>query len=243
MSQATTVFFDLDGTLLEMHTDQFVENYLKELAMFVGDAFESKQLIGWLWESTKAMIINKEADKTNEQIFIENFVKHSGAKKEDVWPIFEKFYLELFPNLSHYTNPSPWGKKLVQAAKEAGYRVAVTTNPVFPKEAIYGRLAWLELTPEDFEWVTVYETSHFTKPNVEYYREVCERLQVEPEECIMVGNHMQEDMVASQLGLKTFLVTNYMEDRGEPTYQVDQRGTIEELYQAIINRQGVFAKA
>lgn len=58
----------------------------------------------------------------------------------------------------------------------------------------------------------------------------------------MVGNHMQEDMVASKVGMKTFLVTNWLEDRGEPQYPVDQQGTLEELYTAITERTGLFAK-
>jgi hypothetical protein len=42
--------------------------------------------------------------------------------------------------------------------------------------------------------------------------------------------------------MKTFLVTNWIEDRGEPQYPVDQRGSLEELYQAIEAGTGVFAR-
>ncbi|WP_139491761.1 HAD family hydrolase [Brevibacillus dissolubilis] len=236
-----TIFFDLDGTLLEMHTEEFVQNYLKELAKYVGDRMDAKQLIGLLWEATKAMIQSDEPEMTNEEVFVRYFLTHSGLEKDAIWPVFEAFYSEIFPTLSHLTNPSPWGKKIVEAAKEQGFRVAVTTNPVFPKEAIYSRLGWLGLTPDEFELVTVYEEAHYTKPNLGYYQEVCDKLGVKPEDCIMVGNHMQEDMVAGELGLKTFLVTNYMENRGEPLYRVDQQGTFEDVYNAIVNRTGVFA--
>ncbi|WP_232698813.1 HAD family hydrolase [Brevibacillus daliensis] len=242
MGVSTTIFFDLDGTLLEMNGDEFINNYMLELTKFVGDRFEPKQLVAWIWDATKAVVVSQETDKTNEQVFIERFIEISGANKEEVWPIFDAFYNEIFPTLSYLTLPSPWGKKLVEAAKEQGYRVAVTTNPLFPKNAIYARLEWIGLTAEDFEWVTIYETSHFTKPNPAYYQEVCDELGVQPEEVIMVGNNMQEDMVASKLGMKTFLVTNYLSDKGEPIYEIDQKGTFEELYEAITERTGVFAK-
>jgi FMN phosphatase YigB (HAD superfamily) len=241
MSTRTTILFDLDGTLLEMRTEPFVAQYLQELGKYVGDRFDTKKLLALIWDATKAMITSDDPGKTNEEVFTEHFLQKSGVSKEEIWPVFEGFYRDVFPSLSHLTFPSPWAKKIVEAAKAQGFQVAVATNPVFPKEAIYSRLAWIELAPDDFDLVTVYEEAHYTKPNPGYFQEICDRLGVEPTSCIMVGNHMQEDMVAGKLGMKTFLVTNYLEDRGEPVYPVDQRGTLEELYQAIVNRTGVFA--
>lgn len=238
----STILFDLDGTLLEMQTDPFVKSYLKEVGRHVGTQYDTEKLLSLIWEATRAMIVSKEPDKTNEQVFIEYFTSHSDWKRDEVWPLFDSFYRDVFPTLSHLTYPSPWAKKIVEAAKSQGFRIAVATNPVFPREAIYHRLAWIGMTSDEFELVTVYEDMHYTKPNPGYFAEICEKLGVEPAECVMVGNHMQEDMVASKLGMKTFLVTNWLEDRGEPQYPVDQRGTLEELHQAIESGTGVFAR-
>lgn len=236
-----TILFDLDGTLLEMQTEPFIEQYLRALGRYVGDACDTKKLIALIWDATKAMITSQEADKTNEQVFIEYFREHGEWKVEEIWPVFEAFYRDEFPKLVEHTHPSPWAKQIIAGAKAQGFRVAVATNPVFPRDAIHHRLAWIGMNPEEFELVTVYEESHFTKPNPGYYLEICKKLGVEPSDCVMVGNHMQEDMVASKAGMKTFLVTNWMEDRGEPSYPVDQKGTLEELHQAISGRSGVFA--
>ncbi len=241
MSKPNTILFDLDGTLLGMRTEEFVQQYVREIAKFLGDRFDTKQIVKSIFEATKAMIMSREPDKTNEEVFTEHFLNETGLEQEEIWPIFDQFYKEVFPTLSHLTYPSPLAKRIVEAAKEAGYRVVVATNPVFPKDAIVSRLAWIELSPEDFELVTVYEESHFTKPNLEYFQEICEKLSVAPTECIMIGNHMQEDMVASKLGMKTFLVTDYMENRGEPVYPVDQQGTLEELHQQLVSRSGIFS--
>lgn len=238
-----TILFDLDGTLLEMQTEPFVKSYLVEVGRHIGDKYDTEKLLKLIWDATKAMIVNQDADKTNEQVFIEYFTANSEWEREEVWPLFDSFYRDVFPTLSHLTYPSPWAKKIVETAKAQGYRVAVATNPVFPREAIFHRLAWIGMSADDFELVTVYEESHFTKPNPGYFAEICQKLGVQPTECIMIGNHMQEDMVASTLGMKTYLVTNWMEDRGEPQYPVDQRGALEELYQALTERTGVFAQA
>ncbi|MED1781591.1 HAD family hydrolase [Brevibacillus fortis] len=237
-----TILFDLDGTLLEMQTEPFVKSYLVEVGRHVGDQYDTEKLLALIWDATKAMIMNQEPDKTNEQVFIEHFTEHSEWDREEIWQLFDSFYRDVFPTLSHLTYPSPWAKQIIAAAKEQGFRVAVATNPVFPRDAIHHRLAWIGMSPDDFELVTNYEESHFTKPNPGYYNEICQKLGAEPTDCVMVGNHMQEDMVASKLGMKTFLVTNWMEDRGEPQYPVDQRGSLEELFTAISEKSGVFAR-
>lgn len=240
MTKPTTLLFDLDGTLLGMRTEEFVHQYLGEVVKFIGDRFDAKQITKAILDATKAMIVSQEPEKTNEQVFVETFLSQTSLEKEAIWPIFDQFYREVFPTLSHLTYPTPLGKQVVQAAKDAGYRVVVATNPVFPRDAIVSRLAWIELAPEDFDLVTVYEESHFTKPNVEYFQEICDKLEVNPAECIMIGNHMQEDMVASKLGMTTYLVTDYLENRGEPVYPVNQQGNMEELIEAIKNRSGIF---
>lgn len=241
MPAPKAILFDLDGTLLEVHTEPFIASYLKLLGSYLSDRYDPKQIVAHILDATKAMIASVDPQKTNEQVFTEHFLRLAELEKEQIWPLFETFYRDVFPTLVDYTQPSPWAKRIVAAAKAHGFKLVVATNPVFPRDAIYSRLAWLDLSPNQFDLITGYEDCHFTKPHLEYYREICDRLGVPPTECIMVGNHMQEDMVASQLGMKTFLVTNYLEDRGEPVYPVDQRGTISDLYQALEARSGVFS--
>ena len=84
---------------------------------------------------------------------------------------------------------------------------------------------------DNFSWdlVTTYENSRACKPNPLYFRQIIEEIKVSPEECLMVGNDVQEDLVASTLGMKTFLVTDYLIDRGQPLYQPDHRGSLQDL--------------
>ena len=72
--------------------------------------------------------------------------------------------------------------------------------------------------------------------------EQSDRVGLKPEECVMIGNDMQEDMVASTLGLSTFLVTDFRIDRGHPAYSVDQQGSLSDLLRAIRNGEGVFSR-
>ncbi|GAE26571.1 hypothetical protein JCM9140_2653 [Halalkalibacter wakoensis JCM 9140] len=237
---AKVILFDLDGTLLPMDTQRFVESYLKELAPRVAHILDPNDFVKALLASTTEMIQNKDPNKTNEQVFEESFLALTNLKRDEIWPTLDEFYDTIFPTLSHLTSPTPVAKEVIESAVKQGFRVAIATNPVFPKVAITHRMRWARIENLPFELVTVYEDQSFTKPNKEYYLDICDRLNIKPEECIMVGNDVQEDMVTSTLGMKTFLVEGYVIDRGEPIYQIDDRGTIDRLLTKIKNREGIF---
>ncbi|MCD8511123.1 MAG: HAD family hydrolase [Bacillus sp. (in: Bacteria)] len=239
---AKAILFDLDGTLLPMDTDSFVKNYLSELAPKIAHIMDPNEFIKALLAGTEAMFKNIEPDKTNEMVFEETFLSIVPVKKEEIWPTLDEFYAKTFPTFSHLCEPTPVARKVVQEALDQGYKLAVATNPVFPKAAIYHRLKWAGIEDIPFEIVTVYEESFYTKPHSHYYLNICKQLEIEPEDCIMVGNDMQEDMVASEVGLKTFLVEGFVIDRGNPHYRVDDKGTLEEMYSKLKNYEGIFAK-
>lgn len=236
------ILFDLDGTLLPMDTDQFVKDYIKVLAPIVAKYIDPETFVKALWKGTHAMIADVDPAKTNEEIFEKAFLFASKADKDVVWPLFDHFYEHTFPQLSHLSQPTPLAKKVVEEAVDQGYRVAIATNPVFPKSAIEHRIKWAGINHIQFEVVTIYEECYFTKPHVQYYEAICQCLKLQPEECIMVGNDAQEDMSASQIGMKTFLVKGNVIDRGEPSYPIDDKGTLEELYDKIKQSKGLFSK-
>ncbi|MGB0089163.1 MAG: HAD family hydrolase, partial [Planifilum fulgidum] len=88
--------FDLDGTLLPLDTDRFIEVYLRELAPYVAHVIPPDQLIPSIWRATKAMIEDEDPEKTNEEVFRHHFLSLTGLKKESIWPLFEQFYRERF---------------------------------------------------------------------------------------------------------------------------------------------------
>ncbi|WP_088105845.1 HAD family hydrolase [Halalkalibacter urbisdiaboli] len=240
---ANVILFDLDGTLLPMDTDSFVKHYIKELAPRVGHILEPNLFVKALLAGTDAMIHNLDSKKTNEQVFEETFLRLTALKREEIWPTLDDFYETVFPTFSSLTQPTPLAKSLLEEAISQGYKLAIATNPVFPKVAIYHRLQWAGIAEVPFELITVYEESSFTKPHHYYYESICEQLHTKPEDCIMIGNDMQEDMVAGTLGMKTFLVEGNVIDRGTSNYPIDDHGTLEELYQKLQKQEGIFAKA
>jgi FMN phosphatase YigB (HAD superfamily) len=74
--------------------------------------------------------------------------------------------------------------------------------------------------------VTTYENSRRCKPNPDYYREVLAALGKAPENCIMVGNDVDEDILpAREVGMKTFLLTHSLLNRkGRDLCGIEQGG-------------------
>ncbi|GAA0376897.1 HAD family hydrolase [Bacillus horti] len=239
MSKA--ILFDLDGTLLPMDTGYFVEHYMKALAVKVAPIIEPKQFTKALWEATHEVMTNTDPERLNMEVFEEAFLRLTTLKKEQIWPVFDTFYAESFPDLVQHSQPSPVAQLVIKEAVEAGYKVAIATNPIFPKVAIEHRMKWAGVLDAPFAKVTVYEESHFTKPHLPYYQAICDDIQVHPEDCIMVGNDMQEDMIASQLGVKTYLVEGNVIDRGEPQFPINDRGSLSDLLDKLKGREGIFS--
>ena len=202
------VLFDLDGTLLPMDQDIFVKAYFGGISKKLSTrGYEPESLIKAIWKGTEAMIRN-DGNGTNEEVFWNFFKGVYGEKSLDDMPYFDEFYKTEFDKVSAVCGNTPEAKAIVERLKKSGIRVALATNPIFPFIATESRIRWAGLTPQDFEFYTSYENCRFSKPNPNYYLDIVEKLGLKPEECVMVGNDVGDDMVAEKIGMKVFLLTD-----------------------------------
>jgi FMN phosphatase YigB (HAD superfamily) len=66
------------------------------------------------------------------------------------------------------------------------------------------------------------------QPNLHFYEEILERINVDAHDCMMVGNDVQEDLVAGQLGMQTYLITDHMLNRNNSAIVCDEQGGYED---------------
>lgn len=202
------VLFDLDGTLLPMDQDVFVKYYFGLMAKHLAPyGYESEALIKAIWQGTAEMVKNS-GEKTNEAVFWNCFTSLFGENARKDEPHFDAFYREKFDQVSVSCGKNEKAAEVIALCKEKGLRTVLATNPIFPAIATKKRVAWAGLSPSDFELITTYENSHSCKPNPAYYTEILQKIGVEPENCLMVGNDVREDMVAETLGMQVFLLTD-----------------------------------
>lgn len=225
------VLFDLDGTLLNIDMEYFLKKYFASMMAMAGECGyqDVRKLAGQVYESTDVMIADLDPESTNEEVFMRDFYTKWAYSPEEFQPFFEKFYAECFPLLHKYCSSFPGVKAMMEKLFGRGLKVVVATNAVFPLSALQNRLDWAEVGHFDYELITSYEVMHFCKPHVQYYEEICDKIGVRPQECLMVGNDVGEDLIAGKAGMKTFLVEDMLIDRGE-NLQPDYRGKLTDLF-------------
>ncbi|ACL70554.1 Haloacid dehalogenase domain protein hydrolase [Halothermothrix orenii H 168] len=196
------------------------------------DLASPEEFIKILMKSTEDMI-NNDGQKVNRVVFEESFFKLLEVNNpEEIMARFDKFYRERFPYLGEGLEVDNTSCKIIEMLKKKGYGLVLATNPVFPPEAIRERLSWSGLKADDFDFITHYNNMHYCKPNLKYYKEILKNIGATPSRCYMVGNDVEEDMVAGRLGIKTYLIKDNLIERGNSTIpEPDWQGSLAGLFE------------
>jgi FMN phosphatase YigB (HAD superfamily) len=225
------IFFDLDGTLLPLDLAEMMNSYFRALTIKLSPLVEPVSFMGALMAGVERMLYN-DGHGTNEQVFLEAFSRRLDGDYRQLLPVFDEFYINEYRELGRHVTPRPEARRALDLAAASGAKVVLATNPVFPRLAVEARLEWAGLAGYPFAALTSYENSCFCKPNPSYYLEILEATGLQGHECLMVGNDTKEDLVAAELGFSTFLLEDFLIDRGS-AYQPNWRGSWEELLKVL----------
>lgn len=227
---AKAVLFDLDGTLLPMDFDDFMRSYIYRLSIYTSR--QGLRSIRFLFGYRKAMyaLMDYDGTRTIREVFWDAFFDAIPNAPRDIEESCMQFFRSDFRAIGRNIRSNIFADATLRTLARKGYRLVLATNPVFPRVATVERCRWARIDHTRFELISTYETFHHLKPDLDYYREVCDRRELDPGDCIMVGNNVAEDMCAEQLGMDTFLVTPYLlNPRHEDTSRFKQ-GTLAALY-------------
>lgn len=202
------ILFDLDGTLLPMHEPTFVKSFYSALLKYVTPNGISPKEVGEVLQGSLAHVIANDGSCLNRKAFenyYDQYYEKTGIRIniEDM----ERFYATAFDcEVKDSCGYDPAAARVIEYIKQTGTPIVVATNPFFPRIATQIRLKWAGLDHRDFCDITVYENSHYCKPNLMYYRELFDRTAFDPVQCLMVGNNVAEDMIARDLGCDVYLI-------------------------------------
>jgi FMN phosphatase YigB (HAD superfamily) len=203
------LLFDMDGTLIHNSMNTFLPPYFAALTKKLAGLVAPEVLIPQLQASTRLMMENEDPALTNAEVFAADFFAKIGVPQAQLMPLFEDFYEHEYRELSVYVSPVEGAREIVARAIALHHPVVIATAPLFPLSALKQRLAWGNLLDLPYEFITDYATMHASKPSPAYYREIAARLGRPPEECLMIGNEVQMDILpARRAGMKTFWITD-----------------------------------
>jgi FMN phosphatase YigB (HAD superfamily) len=223
----SSLLFDLDGTLLDVHMPSFLDAYFPLLAPRFGAEDDIPAFKRALIESVRLMLQNRSPDRPLARIFLESFAVARGMTPGGVRAVFHDFHRLDFDRLRPLTRPFHEARPLLEKALSLGYQLAIATNPVFMKEAIESRIRWAGLDGIPFRFVSSIENMHFCKPHPEYFTELLRHLGRSPEECVMIGNDPAKDLPAHRVGITTYFLPGPQEHRRPET--ADHTGTLNDL--------------
>ncbi|UNC93441.1 HAD family hydrolase [Candidatus Contubernalis alkaliaceticus] len=223
------LLFDLDGTLIEVDMRIFVKEYFQKLGLHLSPVISPQELKEHLGYATHQMILNQDPAKTNKEVFWEVFLERVEKPLDLLEPLIDKFYRHKFKELKAFTSCKPEARKVVGMAASLNFDLVLATNPVFPSSAIYQRMNWGGVDSFDYKLVTTYENMHFCKPNPQYYLEILDKVGARPQDCIMIGNDVDDDLCAAQVGIKTYLVEDFLINRSKRSIDADYRGSLKDL--------------
>lgn len=205
------VLFDLDGTLLDIDIEEFLQRYFRALSPAVAEILDTHDEphagLEAVLSGTRAMW-EPHFGRTNKAVFDEHFLQLTGVDLtlEPAASTLARFYAEDFPSLRGNLGPTPGARECVTRALDLGLKVAIATNPIFPHAAIVERMRWADVADLPVHVVTSYEDMFSTKPLAAYFVQTAEMLGIAPSKALMVGDDRALDMAASDIGMYTFYV-------------------------------------
>jgi len=207
------VLFDLDNTLIHFDEREFFEAYIPRISTVFSDMMPLETLITKLLLSTQ-MLVNNNGQMSNAEYFMSSFSQGYEGYQEEIWKRFIKFYETEFDRFQALVSVTPGVREVFVKLKKTGVKLVIASNPIWPQVVQRKRLSWAGLGDWDFELVTSIENMSYCKPHIEYYLEVCQKINEKPEGCLMVGNDPVNDLVVAKIGMKTFLATGGLEFDG-----------------------------
>lgn len=196
----------MDNTLLNNPDAAFAHAFLERFeahfaqAGIVGAARRFRHAI-------RALSAHRDGDSTNTQLILQML----GTDLSFIKGLLGSFYTDIYPSLQACVTSVKGATDIIYRLRELDYVIAIATNPIYPEIAIKQRLEWAGLPLEDdlYRFITSSDNMHFAKPDPAYYAEILGRIGVEPDEAIMVGDSVKNDIVPAQtVGLHTFRIGN-----------------------------------
>ncbi len=227
------ILFDLDGTLLQVEMKHFIPAYTRGLAACFDDVTEPKRFADILLHATLALLRRQDGTQSNEDFFLAMLAENLNIDAALFNQRLQGYCADGLQKLASLIQPQPLTRNILERCRQAGLRVVLATNPVFPRAVVEARMAWGGLLDYPFELVTSYENSRFCKPHLGYFADILDYLQLSPEQCLMIGNDTEHDLAARQAGVATFLVDTWLVDRCEGAFATDFRGGLDDLYKFV----------
>ncbi|MCL6595039.1 MAG: HAD family hydrolase [Firmicutes bacterium] len=199
------LLLDLDNTLIQVDVDAFVERYARAVArrLMPEDPERGMAVVAG---ASYRLLAERSPKERNRDRLLRALAAELGEEPRALWTRLESVAAEVLPALRPLVRPLPGAREVVAEARRRGLRLALATNPIYPRRVIVERMRWSGLGEEDVDHVACLEASSATKPDPAYFAELAAALGLEEEECLMVGDDPDQDVPEGESALHVHLL-------------------------------------
>jgi len=229
--------FDLYGTLVDIHTDEYSKNFFKKYAKWLrkqGFSFEWKRF--YRQYTAVERDYREKAAQTGryqnpeiqiEDVFEDVFAADGYALSREqtayLCACFRRIsliYLRLFPDTT----------ACLEGLKKAGKKIYLLSNA--QRSFTWQELELTGLVPY-FDGILISSDEGCMKPDPAFYNLCCERYQLDKAQSVMIGNELKSDMAgAKAAGIDGFYINRspIFHEEKEPSYRyVSPNGSLLEV--------------
>ena len=175
------VWFDLDGTLVQVDMQVFVPAYLQRLSARLAALADPRMTARILREAVMQILLAPAGEQTLEELLLDSLQDRLGIHPDQYRQGLAAFCREDLAELSPLVKAHLRTRELLEACLARGWRLVLATNPIFPRAVIEARLAWGGLADLPFEIITSYETARCCKPHLAYFQGLLDALELPPD--------------------------------------------------------------
>ncbi|WP_028479710.1 HAD family hydrolase [Nocardia sp. CNY236] len=205
MSARPTVLWDLDGTLIGLRKRTFTTLMPGAAAWVFRDLVPPHRFLPVLRRTLRDVRAN-DTEHTNTELMLRLLGERTGIGHTVAASRLTRLAEVEFVRLRACFPARPAAAATVRDLTAAGARQVVATNPLWPLSTVEARIRWGGHDRAAFSYVTCGENMHRSKPRLDFYRELLDRLGVSTRECVMIGNDPGNDGPATELGIPVFLL-------------------------------------
>ncbi|MCA9915868.1 MAG: HAD-IIIA family hydrolase, partial [Anaerolineae bacterium] len=214
MTTIKAILLDLDNTLIVNPDRAFAAAFLREFQQALNKSFPEIDATTLFRDGLQLLSGQRRGDETNYARIVRHLIE--TAKSDRIAEVLTDFYATAYPRLSSWVETVPGAAELILKLHKEGYAIVIATNPIYPAAAVRHRMAWggLPLDESLYALITNADNMHFSKPSPAYYAEIIGRVGIEPDEALMVGDRLSNDIEpAALIGIHTYhSKTNKLEE-------------------------------
>ena len=194
--QIRLVVFDLDGTLYtkKCMVWRMLKAAPRDWRMMLAERKTRRALRGQYFETKAAF----------DKAFFQLFAEIRGCSEQDAIEWYDNVYMPLMVGvIRKYYKSVEWLPTFAEECKKRDIRLVVLSDYGHTRE----KLAALNIEEHLFDWVVSAPELGGLKPAPQLMHQVAERMNVTPDQCLVIGDREDTDgLLAKETGARFFLV-------------------------------------